>query len=311
MRVPWTRAVLVVLALAAGIALAYALGRVQPPSAGGAGQAPPPPGVSAEFRYRRIICMSPATAEITFAIGAGARVVGVSEHTVWPPAATKLPICGGFFNPSYERILSLRPDLIISQGEATDLRRFVDNNGIKLELVPVSTLDAILTDTEQLGRLLQVEPQAKRVADDMRRRLDGVRARVRGEPVVRVLLVTGHDPGALTNIYAVGPHTFLSDVVEVAGGRNVFSDLPVDYGVVSREAILERRPDVIVELRGMTVAESREQGDVRRLWSVFATLPAVKNGRVYAVDANYALIPGPRVVDLAEKLADLFHPGSG
>ena len=302
MRIPGARTVLVVVALTAGVLLAYALGRVQAP--GGAAPAEP----VGQLRYRRVICMSPAIAEIVFAIGAGPRVVGVSEHTAWPPEATELPICGGFYNPNYERMLDLRPDLVISQGEASDLRKFARTNGIELELVSLATLDAVLSDIERLGALLQVQPQARRVVDGMRRRLDAVRARVRGRPVVSVLLVTGHDEGSLRNLYAVGPHTFLNDLIEVAGGRNAFADLPVEYGVVNKEAIIERRPDVIVELRGLGGDEARAQAQVRALWASFGTLPAVQNDRVYAVDSTYALIPGPRVVDLAEKLAALFHP---
>ena len=120
--------------------------------------------------------------------------------------------------------------------------------------------------------------------------------------------MTGRDQGSLSNIYTVGPHTFLNDLIVVAGGHNVFDDLPVDYGTINKETLLERKPDVIVELRGMTENEAREQGDVRKAWQGLGMLPAVKSGRVYAIDASYALIPGPRVVDLVEKLAELFHP---
>jgi iron complex transport system substrate-binding protein len=297
---------MVAVAFALGVALAYELGRPGAVPAGGAPEAPA--SADGGYRYRRIVCMSPAIAEIVFAIGAGQRVVGVSEHTAWPPAATKVPTCGGFFDPNFERMLSLKPDLIIDQGEAADIQKFADSNGIQLELVTLATLEAILSDTERLGDLLQVGPQAQRVVADMRRRLDAVRARVRGLPVVSVLLVTGHDEGSLRNTYTVGPHTFLSELIEVAGGHNAFADLPVEYGAVNREAVIARRPDVIVELRGMGRDAARTEADVRRLWATLGTLPAVQNGRVYVVDSTYAMIPGPRVVELAEEFAGLFHP---
>ena len=306
MRSIGTRPIIVCAALLVGLALAYALGRVPAPSAGG-GASPPAQG-SAEYRYRRIICMSPAVGEIVFAVGAGPRVVGVSEHTMWPPQALKLPVCGGFFNPSFERILSLKPDLVISQGEAADMRQFATANGITLELLSLTNLDSIMTESERIGQLLQVEPQAERLVAGMRARLDAVRSRVQGRPPVGVLLVTGRDQGSLSNIYTVGPKTFLNDLIVVAGGHNLFDDLPVDYGTINKETLLERKPGVIVELRGMTEDEAREQDDVRKVWQGLGMLPAVRNGRVYSVDATYAMIPGPRVVDLVEKLAELFHP---
>ena len=210
MRSIGTRPIIVGAALLMGLVLAYALDRLPTPSAAG-----PLAQGSAEYRYRRIICMSPAVGEIVFAIGAGPRVVGVSEHTMWPPEATRLPVCGGFFNPSFERILSLKPDLIISQGEAADMRTFAHTNGIEMELLSLTNLDSIMSESERIGKMLQVEPQAERLAAGMRARLEAVRARAQGRPSVGVLLVTGRDQGSLTNIYTVGPHTYLNDLIVV------------------------------------------------------------------------------------------------
>ncbi|GAH56365.1 unnamed protein product, partial [marine sediment metagenome] len=101
--------------------------------------------------------------------------------------------------------------------------------------------------------------------------------------------------------------TFLHDLLGVAGGRNVFVDLPRDYAPINKETLLQRAPDVIVELHGEGGDLARLQREVRRLWQGLPTIPAVRQGRVHVVEATYALIPGPRVVELAERLADLFH----
>jgi len=295
------RAIQVGVALLVGLVLAYALSRPSRPAPERAGRS------GSQYRYSRIICMSPAVSEITFAIGAGPRVVGVSQHTQYPPEAMGLPRCGGFFNPNFEVILSLKPDLIIAQGEAADMRQFAEANGIELVLLSLTDLDSIWTEAERLGRILQVEDEAARMVAEKRARLDALRARAAGKPPVRALLVTGREPDSLSNISTVGPNTFLNDIIEIAGGRNIFDDLPVDYGVVNKEALLARGPEVIVELQGMDSAEQLDHGAVLALWQELPTLPAVRNGRVYAIDASYALIPGPRVVDLAEDLADLFH----
>ncbi len=287
-------------ALLLGVGLALLTGRVHKQGA-----------VSSETTRespRRIVCMSPAATEIIFAIGAGGRVVGVSQHTVYPKEALELPRCGGFFNPNIERILSLRPDLIVSQGAAAELSDFSDRNGIALVALSLSDLDSILREAMRLGELLGLQEKASAFCRDMRERLNRISERVAGAEPVRVLLVTGRRPESLAGIYTVGPNTFLHDVVRAAGGRNVFYDLPVDYGVVNKESLLHRAPEVIVELHGEGGDPEALQRKVRALWAAYDTIPAVRKGRIYAIEETYALIPGPRIVALTERLAQIFHP---
>jgi iron complex transport system substrate-binding protein len=293
-------------AFVVGVCLSLVLGRLQPPapagSLAGGGQE------RAGARYRRVVCMSPAVTEIVFAIGAGERVVGVCQHVKYPPEALDRPLCGGFFNPDFERLLSLQPDLIITQGEAEHLARFARDNRIQVLSLMLTDLDSILRETERVGAALDAGPQADLLCAELRYRLARVRAAVSGRPQVRTALVVAREPGALSNIQVVGPGTFLNDLLEMAGGRNVFSDLAQPYGVVSKEALGQRAPEVIVEMHGEG-AEPGLQDEVRGLWRGLPSLPAVQQDRVYAVEATYAMIPGPRVVQLAELLADLLHRG--
>ncbi len=300
------KVVAVAAALLVGLAGAVWLSGLDEPSGRRAG--PAQPGAAQEdYRYKSIVCMSPAASEIVFVAGAGGRVVGVSQWTQHPPEALGLPRCGGFYNPNYERILALEPDLIFTQGEAEDLRRFARGYGMEVCSLALTDLESITREVRRVGVLLQTEPQAELVSAEMQYRLARVRARVAREPVVGVLLVTGRQPDALNDIATVGPRTFLHDLVAAAGGRNVFDDLFMDYGVISKEALVARAPEVIVELHGEGGDHARLEREVRGLWNAMPSLPAVRDGRVYAVEATYALIPGPRVVDLAERLADLLH----
>ena len=122
-----------------------------------------------------------------------------------------------------------------------------------------------------------------------------------------MILVIGRESGSLSDIYVVGGGTFLSDLIDVAGGRNVFADLHASYAVVSKEAILERAPDVVIELHGEGMDAAAALADVRDLWGALTPLPAVRTGRLYTIESTYAMIPGPRVVDLAGRLADILH----
>ncbi|KPK62212.1 MAG: hypothetical protein AMK73_06550, partial [Planctomycetes bacterium SM23_32] len=214
-------------------------------------------------------------------------------------------------NPSHEAILSLEPDLLVAQGEAGDLTRFARDNGIELLSLDLTDLESIFRETARVGRVLGLTAEAERVCGELRARLDAVRQRAATRPPVRVLLVTGREPNALRSIATAGAGTFLHDAIEVAGGRNVFADLPSAYGVVNMETLIERAPEVVVELHGEGGDAEALQREVRELWDGLRTLPAVRQGRVYAVAATYALIPGPRVVLLAERLADLLHGEGG
>ncbi len=297
-------------AFAVGVCLSFLLTRVPTPAGRTAARQDGAQGES-RCRYGRVICMSPAISEIVFALGAGPRVVGVSQHTRWPPEALAKSRCGGFFNPSYERILALEPDLLITQGEAAKLTGFARDNGIDIVSLALWDLESIFTETERIGHVLEIEAQAELVCAEMRHRLAEVKVRVSGKPPVPVLLVTGRDPGSLSNIQAVGGGTFLHDLIEVAGGRNVASDIMSGYGVINKEKLLERAPDVIVELRGEGMNDRAKSEEVRKLWEGLWPLPAVQQGRVHVIEATYAMIPGPRVVQLAGRLADLFHGGDG
>ena len=260
---------------------------------------------------RRIVCMSPAVVELAFAIGAGDRVVGVSAHTMHPPEALSRPLCGGFFDPNYEAILSLRPDLIVTQGRAEDLQRFAGHNGIALLSLDIVGLESILTEARRLGEVLDSRAGAERLCADIQARLDAVRARVAGRPPVSVLLVTAREPGALNGLQAVGPGGFLDDLIGLAGGVNVVADLPQSYGPVSKEMLLARWPAVVVELHGEGGDAEALLREARALWAGLPSLPAVRDGRVYAIEATYAMIPGPRVVELAERLVEFLHGGAG
>jgi len=272
---------------------------------------PSEPAPDGRYRYRRIVCMSPAVAEIVFALGAADRVVGVSQHTSYPPEALKKPTCGGFINPNYELLLSLQPDLIVTQGRAEVLSHFAGNNAIDILSLDLSDLESIFEQTARAGRALQLESEAELVCSEMRYRLAQVHAQVSRKPAVPVVLVTGREPGALNGITVVGPGTFLNDLIQLAGGRNVFGDLHAAYAVVNKEALLERAPQVIVELQGEGGEPGVRQEDARDVWNGLPSLRAVQQGRVYVVEASYALIPGPRIVLLARRLADVFHEGDG
>jgi len=258
---------------------------------------------------RRVICMSPAVTEIVFALGQGGRVAGISEYTTYPPEALKKPQCGGFFNPNFERILSLRPDLIITQGRADKLTDFARDHGIGMLSVELEDLESVFAAIQAVGEALRAQEEADLLCAGMRLRLAQVRLSVKGKPRPRMLLLVSREPGSLRGLTTVGPNSFLNDLLDLAGGENIFADVTQSYATVSKETLLERQPEVIIELHGEGMIDVAEEAGIRETWAAMAGLPAVRSGRIYAIGSTYAMIPGPRLAELAERLAVILHGG--
>ncbi len=257
--------------------------------------------------YARIICMSPASAELVFAIGQGERVVGVSDFTTYPPEADDLPRCGGFFNPNFELILALDPDIIITQGEAAELNRFGERYGVSILSLDITGLDSIYEAIALLGRRLGSEKEVGELVGEMKAGMQEIADRAGDRAQVRTLLVTGRDPGSLREVHVVGGGGFLHDLLTAAGGENILSDAGREYLTVSKEIILARGPEVIIELQGEGMMGERERERYLSVWNQMPALPAVRDGRVYVIGEGFALVPGPRVVKTAERIARLLH----
>lgn len=265
-------------------------------------------GNGAEFE--RIICMSPATAEIVFALNQGDRVVGVSDYTSYPPQVMDLPRCGGFLNPNFEIMLSLGPDLIITQGAAADLVSFGERYGIDVISLEISDLDSIFAAIVKTGEVLGCEPEAQSLAETMTGRLDSLERAWPASETEKtdVLIVVGRAPDSLRELYVAGSGGFLEDLVDLSGGDNIMSDIPRQYSGVSKEIIAERSPEVIIEFFGDGVLGEKERKQYLSAWEDMGMLPAVRNERVYVIDGSYAMIPGPRLVKTAEKIAKILNP---
>jgi iron complex transport system substrate-binding protein len=274
--------------------------------------APPPDDGGDGGIPQRVIVASPGLVECVFAIGAGDRVVGVSQFACHPPEATRKPSIGGAFNPSFDRILELQPDLVIVQSKAEKLADFCRQHDIRIVHLDLETIDDILAAIRSLGQLLGCSDGAAAAAAGLRRDLDALARRVAGRPRPRVFLCMGHTPGSLRSLGSAGGGTFLTELVTLAGGDSVLADVTVPYPTVSKEDLVARAPEVIIELRPASREGESLPGDARsRLvadWQLLPTLPAVRNGRIHILTEPYLLIPGPRAVLTVRRLAEAIHP---
>ena len=255
----------------------------------------------------RIISLIPAVTEMLFAIGAGPQVVAVSSFDRYPLEVEKLQRVGALIDPDVERILSLRPDLVAIYGSQADLRVQLERAKVPVYVYTHAELPDIFTTMRAVGARVGREKAAADLARGIEGRVRAVRARVAGRARPRTLIVFDRETLALRGIYASGGYGFIHDMVSAAGGENVLADVKLQAVQATTELILARRPEVILELRGEPVPRDVKEREIG-IWRSLSSAPAVRNGRIYFIDQQLTVIPGPRVADAVELIARTLHP---
>lgn len=269
-----------------------------------AGAAPP----------QRIVSTAPSLTEALFALGLGERVVGVTEFCRYPPEAARKPKIGTFLEPSFERILALRPDLVLVVRNPVRLKERFTQMGLRAVEVPQDTIAEILASIREIARLAGVEQRGRGLAESIEGQLEGVRRRASALPGRKVLFLVGRSPGTLQGMVGAGPGTFLDELIRVAGGVNALAGSPMAYPRVSVEQIVAADPDVILDMGDFAhhegkPLESPEQ--FRALWGQYRWIRAVREGRVRQADSEVLIRPGPRVGEAAERMLELIHGAGG
>jgi iron complex transport system substrate-binding protein len=256
----------------------------------------------------RIVSLVPALTEMLFAIGAGPQVIAVSSFDEFPPQVKSLPRVGALLDPDMERILALRPDLVLSYGSQTDVQAQLARANIRVFSYRHAGLNGIFTTLKDLGAAVGRPADAERLARDIRGGLDAIQARVRGRPKPKTLLVFERDPASLRSVYVSGGVGFLHDMLGIAGGVNVFADVARESVQPSIETMLARSPEVILEVRATGLLAAADVTQAKRVWGALASVPAVKQGRIEILTGEHLVVPGPRVVQGTEAFARALHP---
>ena len=256
---------------------------------------------------KSIVTLSPAAAEILYAIGAGDQIAAVSEFTDYPPEAASKPVVGGFDGKtlSIETILSYEPDLVyLSEGMHNFLIEPLDSYGIKWYLSNATSITAIEKEIIDMGELTGHQEQAALVVAQMAEKLSAAYTPAPADEddevealdsTIKVYYEVWNAP-----FMSAGSTSFINDVIVNAGGKNIFDDLTDAYPMVSEESIIARAPDVI--LLPMNNGVSVEDVKARAGWD---SIPAVANDRVYIIDDNTYSRPAPRIADVVLDLSEL------
>lgn len=249
---------------------------------------------------KRIVSLAPSNTEILFAVGAGDRVVGVTDYcnypynfTAWIKAGNMTSI-GNYWNPSIEPIIALNPDLVLASSDASaEAASKLRNLGYNVLLLDAENLNDVLNDIFMVGRATNQSDQASALVSSLRTRIDTVaKMAANASSTPKVYDEIWNDP-----LMAAGPRTFINDLISLAGGKNIFDDTVSQWPIVSSDSVISKNPDIILS-HSTNIAS-------RAGWS---SINAVKNNKIYQIDDDIFSRPGPRLVDALEQLAKIIHP---
>jgi len=247
----------------------------------------------------RIVSLSPATTEILFTIGGGSRLVGRSKYDLWPDSAQLVPNLGDGMSPNVEAVLGVKPDLVLlyaSQDNraAADRLRAAGVNTLSVRQDRIADFRRV---TALLGAIIHDTARAKTVVDSVQHTLDSVRRATTGAPTPKIFWHIWDSP-----LITIGSVSFMNELVEIAGAKNVYADINGASGQISLEDVARRDPDFI--LAGPDGAR-QIKSDSR--WQI---VRAARDGKVIVVDTGLVARPSVRLGEAAVSLARALHPGS-
>lgn len=266
--------------------------------------------VTINHEPERIVSLEPSDTQIVFAIGEGGKVVGATTYDDWPTALAnsissgEVVAVGGVLSNtiSVETVAGLRPDLVLAWGvggEETQIIQQLSNIGLPVLVLAPQNMNMIYSDVLLVGRALDAYQNATNVVGDMRLVLNYVSAKVSSSPRPTVFYEVWNDP-----LLTAGAGSFIGQLISIAGGTNIFSNVTEQFPTVSPEAVVSLNPQVIVATNefNMTTQQIADQPG-------FGATSAAQNGRIYVL-SNPAILeePAPRLIEGLLVLAELLHP---
>jgi cobalamin transport system substrate-binding protein len=249
---------------------------------------------------KRVISLAPSLTEIVFDLEAGHTLVGRTARCNKPPEALKIQDIGAYMNPDLERIIALRPDLVLSP--ETGMRKEVVDRltelGIPAFVDNSNTMDEIVHSINRLGKILGRESEANTVVQQFQQRRQAVRERADHVSKPLILFAVGIRP-----LVIAGGRSFIGSLIREAGGVNVAEEAAVPYPKFTMEEVARRDPDIII------VLNKECRGDeCFNEWQRHRALSAVRNSQIYQLDADLVARASARIMDALEQLTAIFHP---
>jgi iron complex transport system substrate-binding protein len=247
----------------------------------------------------RVVSLAPANTEIAFAIGGGGKMVAGTSYDDYPAAAKALPKIGDFANPSVEKIVSMRPDLVLAAGGIqAGLRSKLENLGVQVYIVDPTTLDQTMVDLHNLGVLMGTSAQADALVQNMKTEIKAVTDAVASLPKPTVFFEVYPKP-----LMTTGTGTFIDDLITLAGGANIAAGSGSGFLNFTSEVLFKDNPDVYIA----PIGSQADPGQISKRPG-YNQLKAIRDKRVFTIADDLVVRPGPRLVQGLKELARMFHP---
>jgi iron complex transport system substrate-binding protein len=256
-------------------------------------------------RSQRIVSLSPNLTEIVFALGLGDKVVGVSNNCDWPAEAKQKPKMGTFWQPNTEATIAAKPDLVVCESflQHKEVAETLKRAGLRVASLHAESIKELYSVILSIGQGTGCSDKAESLAAKIKNDIDQIRAKSSSARKVKVLWAIQTEP-----MRVVGVKTFVNEIIDLAGGQNVIEPTGDQYPSVGTETILTSGAEVIIQSAMGTEDITKQQEAAEKFWNRFANLPAVKNKKVYVIEADTVLRLGPRLPDGIMAVAKLLHP---
>lgn len=245
-------------------------------------------------KVERVVSLAPSITESIFAVGAGDRLVGVTTFCNYPEAAKSVAKVGDTINPNMETIVALKPQIVFvsTASQIENFTRTMEEQGIAVFVSNPLGIEDVMRDLRRLGEIFGTSEKAGSALNLMQSRMMDVDEQVSQRKRLRVFVQISKEP-----LFTIGKDSFLTDLIEQAGGDSVTADVATAYPKLSKETALALNPDVII------LSDSEDNREVNE---VFKNSAAVKNGKVFKIDADIISRPGPRLINALEQISGFF-----
>jgi iron complex transport system substrate-binding protein len=252
---------------------------------------------------QRIVSHVPSITEMLYALDLDDRVVGVDDYSLFPPEAKEKPSVGNYWEPSIEKIVSLNPDLVLTDGHSESIKQ-LDNLDINFVVLDPKDISGIFKDLELLGQIAGKQNEAKKLVDNMSTQINAITEKVKNTSPVTVFYVLDAKTDS-NNPWTAGPGSFIDSLITMSGGTNIAGKAPGSWVQFSIEQVVADDPQIIILGNNHGTADITKEDLVKLpIWS---KLTAVKNANIFNFNADLAN-PVPRITEGLDDIAGIIHP---
>jgi len=245
------------------------------------------------FTKERIVALSPAINEIIFALGEGESIVGNTDYSSYPDAAKNIEKIGGYFSPNLEKIVALKPTMVIMQDNNIKLANQLDALGIKSMVVKIQKVDDIVESIKKIGAFFNQKAKAKSIIKDIDEGIESLKDIVTDQ---KILIVFGTHSDLNREIFVSGQNLYFNDLIEYSGNTNAFYSTIKGQPILNLEKVITLNPDIVIIIAPKVSKEIKKES----LLAQWQKLPfnASQNRNIYLLDSDYVGIPSDRIIYL-------------